>query len=83
MRSYDGIGAYGSRIVHADDGDGAEMIRTGVAMGDFFRMLDARPALGRLLEPRDEAPEAERVVVLSHGTWQSRFDGDRRVLGRR
>ena len=83
MRSYDGIAAYGTRSFTLTTSDGAEMIRTGVAMGEFFRILDARPALGRLLEPRDEPPEAERVAVLSYGTWQSRFDGDRRVLGRK
>ncbi len=82
MRSYDGIAAYGDRSFTLTTTDGAEMISAGVAMGDFFRMLDARAALGRLLEPRDDAPGAERVAVLSHGTWQSRFDGDRRVLGK-
>ncbi|HWM86470.1 MAG TPA: ABC transporter permease, partial [Kofleriaceae bacterium] len=82
MRSYEGFGAYNSRSLTLSSGQGAEMVRTGLAMGDFFRQLGVRPALGRLIEPRDESPAADRVVVLSHGAWQSRFDSDERVLGR-
>ncbi len=50
---------------------------------NFFSELGARPVLGRMLDPmRDEAPDAERVVVLSHGFWQRHFGGDALVVGR-
>lgn len=48
-----------------------------------FRTLRVEPVLGRWLQPEDEAPEAERVAVLSHGIWQARFGGDRGVIGTR
>ncbi|HKE19315.1 MAG TPA: ABC transporter permease, partial [Kofleriaceae bacterium] len=83
LRSYDGIGAYNTRSLTLAGADGAELIQAGLALGDFFRMLGARPALGRLVEPRDERPGAERVAVLTYASWRNRFDGDARVLGRR
>jgi putative ABC transport system permease protein len=49
--------------------------------GNFFELLGTRPALGRLLEPEDEAQE-RRVTVMTHGLWQRRFGGDRNLIGR-
>jgi putative ABC transport system permease protein len=83
LRSYDGIGAYNTRSFTLSGAGGAETIRSGLALGDFFRILGARPALGRLIEPRDESPAAERVAVLTNATWRSRFDGNPGVLGKK
>jgi predicted permease len=47
-----------------------------------MQTLGARAALGRTFTP-DDATGDGRVIVLSHGLWQRRFGGDRRVLGRR
>ena len=47
----------------------------------FFDVLRISPLIGSL-PGRDAAAEGESVVVLSHGYWQSRFGGDRGVLGR-
>lgn len=49
--------------------------------GSLFRVLGVPPALGRTLAEADERPGAEPVVVLSHGLWQRRFGGDRKVIG--
>ncbi len=48
---------------------------------DLFDALGVRPALGRGFLPEEETRGAH-VVVLSHALWQSRFGGDRRILGR-
>jgi predicted permease len=47
-----------------------------------FEMLGARPALGRIFLPAEEAPSREPVVVLSHSMWQRQFGGRADVLGR-
>ena len=47
-----------------------------------FEMLGARPALGRVFFPTEEAPSTEPVVVLSHSMWQRQFGGQADVLGR-
>ena len=42
--------------------------------GSYFPVLGLRPVLGRLLGPADDRAVGEsRVVVLSHGFWQTRF----------
>ncbi len=50
--------------------------------GGTFEFFGAHPGLGRLLEPRDDAPGAAPVVVLGYGEWQSDFGGDPAVVGR-
>ena len=50
--------------------------------GDYFGVLNLRPALGRLIEPEDEPQVGESaVVVISYDYWQRRFSGDPNVIG--
>jgi putative ABC transport system permease protein len=64
-------------------GDGpAERVAGLRVSGPFFDMLGAPPALGRTLEPADDTPGREKVVVLSYGLWQRRFGGDAAIVGR-
>jgi predicted permease len=50
---------------------------------NFFTELGATPRIGMTLDPaRDEASDAEPVVVLSHGFWQRQFGGDPLVVGK-
>jgi putative ABC transport system permease protein len=48
---------------------------------NFFDVLGARPALGRLLRPEDGAASAPAAIVLSHRTWLSQFNGDTAAIG--
>ena len=52
------------------------------ATHELFGLLGAAPALGRVYGPEEDRPGGERVVVLGHGLWRSRFGGDAGVLGR-
>ena len=50
---------------------------------NFFSELGATARLGRLLDPaRDEAADAEPVVVLNPGFWQRHFGADPLVIGK-
>ncbi len=49
----------------------------------FLPVLGVQPAIGRPFTAADDDPESARVVILSDGYWNSRFGGDRSVLGRR
>jgi len=49
--------------------------------GESFATLRLSPAHGRLFSSADDRPGCEGAVVLSHAFWQSRFGGDRAVLG--
>jgi len=52
------------------------------ASADFFRLVGRSPRLGRTFLPEEMQPGADRVVVLSHGLWQSHFGADPTVVGR-
>ncbi len=62
--------------------DRAERIDAGLVSGGFFSLLRITPALGRLIDERDQAPGSDRLVVLSDALWQRRFAGDPAVVGR-
>ena len=72
-------GAFGTVLL---DGDRPLVIRAAWVTGNFFDVLGARPALGRLFRSEDESLTEPSVLVLSYDTWQRRFAGDSGVLGR-
>lgn len=49
---------------------------------DFFDLLGVAPALGRTFRREEMVAGQNRVVVLSHRLWQSRFGSDPTLLGR-
>jgi predicted permease len=62
--------------------DGRERIRGASVTPSFFRVFGVEPILGRSFLPEgDPATTGARVVLLSYGTWQGRFGGDRSLLG--
>ncbi len=64
--------------------DDRNAARVGAARvpGNFFRTLEARPQLGRVIEARDDRLEAPLVAVISDALWRSRFGSDSAVLGK-
>lgn len=48
----------------------------------YFRVLAASPALGREFVPAEDLPNGPRVVIISDGLWQRRFNRDPSILGR-
>jgi predicted permease len=69
------------------DGDRRLVLREAVVTDDFFAVLGADPALGRLFRAGDEVPwgaSARNVgvpVVLSYAAWRRGFGGDSSVIG--
>jgi len=49
---------------------------------NYFAVLGATPALGRVFDPAEDQPGAPPVVILSTGLWQARFGSDDRIVGR-
>jgi putative ABC transport system permease protein len=59
-----------------------EPVRGTEISASAFRLLGARPLLGRALTEQDERPGEPSVVVIGHSVWKNRFDGDPGVVGR-
>jgi predicted permease len=63
---------------------GQEPLRLDVlaTSSNLFRMLGAKPVIGRLLNADDDKPGRPRVAILSHGLWTRQFGSDPHVVGR-
>ncbi len=48
----------------------------------LFDVLGVYPMLGRAFTEEEQQPGRDKVVILLHGFWQSRFGGDPEVLGK-
>jgi len=55
-------------------------VQVGLIQPTFHAAFDRYPVLGRTFTP-DETALGERVVMLGHGLWTSRFGRDAAVLG--
>jgi putative ABC transport system permease protein len=49
--------------------------------GNFFTVLGARPALGRVFSEGDDRPGATKMVVLSDHLWRDTFGADPGLVG--
>ncbi len=61
---------------------GGQGVGGGLATPGLFQTLRVTPSLGRTFTAEDLTPAGRHVALLSAGFWQSRFGGDREVLGR-
>ncbi|MGH9703622.1 MAG: ADOP family duplicated permease [Candidatus Acidiferrales bacterium] len=57
-------------------------IRGGVVSGTYFDVMGLYPVLGRLIEPRDDGPNAAGVVVLTYRFWSTALHKDPTVIGK-
>ncbi len=64
-------------------GQGEAIHLTGSAVSaNIFPLLGANAELGRTFEPGEDTAGADRLVILSHALWRSKFQSDPNVLGR-
>jgi predicted permease len=76
--------AYSPISVSLNDNDQPDTISGLIVSGNYFDTLGVRPVLGRAFLPEeDKTPGSNPVVVISHALWQSRFGGDRSVVGKK
>jgi predicted permease len=74
-----GVGFLGLSFI----GSEPERVLATWVTGNYFPLLDIRPALGRVIGADEGAPgRIDPVVVLGYSTWQRKFGGDPSVISR-
>ncbi|HEY9432951.1 MAG TPA: ABC transporter permease [Blastocatellia bacterium] len=77
-----GLALYTRQDLELSQDDKPERLAALRVSAGFFELLGAQPLLGREFRREDELPDNNQVVILSHGLWQRRFNGDPNVVGR-
>jgi len=81
--SFSGLLAYWNGPVSLSKDGLNERISSYLTTGNYFEVLGVKPALGRFITPEDDKePGAHPVAVLAYDSWQNRFAGDPRVIGK-
>ena len=57
-------------------------VRAGVVGGSYFEVMGLHPVMGRLLDDRDDGPNAAGAVVLTYRFWSTELKRDPAVLGK-
>jgi putative ABC transport system permease protein len=83
LTSFDSMGLMSGWTFNLSGLDLPERIFGARVSGSLFGVLGATPLFGRTIEPSDDRPSGDEVVVLGYRVWQRLFAGDRTVLGRR
>jgi predicted permease len=79
-RTFADVAVYDPVTATLTDADGAERVSVARASANLFTLLGVSVERGRAYSA-DEAERRDRVVLLSHGFWQSRFHGSDDALG--
>ena len=60
----------------------AREIHAGVVDGTYFEVMGLKPVLGRLLDARDDGPNADGAAVLTYKFWVTAMHSDPNVIGK-
>jgi putative ABC transport system permease protein len=79
--SFEQIAASWDTRVNLTSGGEPEEIQVQKVSADFFPILGVSPELGRTFVRAEETSGPEPVVILGHDLWQTRFAGNRAIVG--
>lgn len=82
QRSFENFGAYLPATVNVSGDDRPERLSATRLTAGAMAVPRVHSLLGRSLQPSDEDPASEPVVVLSYALWRDRFASDSNVVGR-
>jgi putative ABC transport system permease protein len=58
------------------------VIRGARVSSSYFDIFGAKASVGRVFLPGEDQPGKDRIVLLSHMLWESRFGSDAAIVGR-
>lgn len=81
--AFESVGAYWFNSAQTLTGRGDPVpVQTIAASASYWTTMFIPPVVGRYFTADEDREGAPPVVVLSHALWQSRFNGDRDVVGK-
>lgn len=81
-RVFESMAAFESQTANLTGSGDPVRLRGARISATAFPMLGVAPLLGRTFTPEEDHPGSDGEVILSEGTWRSRFGGDRALVGR-
>ena len=81
LRSFSGVAAEAVTRVSYSGGGSSERIGAALVSGNYFAVVGAHPAAGRLLADADEMTGGPAVAVLGYAFWKRAFGGDAGAVG--
>jgi putative ABC transport system permease protein len=82
-KTWAGLAAFQNTGVNvSDDRSAPQQARSAGLSSNAFAVLSTQPILGRDFTPADEVSGAEPVVILGYRLWNTRYAGDRSLIGK-
>jgi putative ABC transport system permease protein len=82
MRSTQSLAAYSAYAFTLETGDTTRRVEAARVSANYFNVLGVAARRGRVLEPRDDLPEAAPVIVIGDSLWADAFNRDPSAIGR-
>lgn len=73
---------FGSLGMNLGVGTPPDQIKAAHVSSDYFKVFGVSPVAGRGFTTDEDLPKGPQAAVISYGLWQSRFGGDRGIIGR-
>jgi putative ABC transport system permease protein len=81
QRVFTELGAWSPRGYTIAGAQGPERVPGAMASASFFKVINARPVIGRYFLDEEDRLGGERVAVISEGLWKRRFEQSSSVIG--
>ncbi|MGJ5815930.1 ADOP family duplicated permease [Paludibaculum fermentans] len=82
-RSFDQMAVVRDLNSVLSDGHRVEELKKQAMTANLLPMLGVQPHRGRFFTEAEDRPGQDAVILISHRIWQTWFDGDEAVLGRK
>ena len=82
LKTISKLGTFSTVDFSADGFGETREIHAGVVDGAYFDVMGLKPVMGRLLNERDDGPNAAGAVVLTYKFWAMVMHSDPKVIGK-
>jgi len=83
MQSLEDMTGFQSQSVNLTGGDRPDRVRGAFVAGNFFKVFNLNPILGRTFAEGEDAKGAEKIAVINERMWRERLNSDRNLDSRK